>query len=153
MLATATSREAPNKALAELIAEEETDVTGAVKVEINDGITKEENGLPDDDGPGKLAENGALPAALNEGTPPMVPTSGADELSEALGDETTGPDGRSFARSATKAACTVCVMRATKSGEIEAPENAIACPVIDELEVVGALDWIGGKDSAEEGDS
>ena len=85
----------------------------------------------------------------------MAPTSGADELSEALGDKTTGPDGRSFARSAAKAACTVCVMRATTAGEVEAPEDAIAGPRIDKLEAVGALDWIdnGGKDSAEEGDS
>ena len=124
-------------------------------MEINDGTTKEEKGLPDDDGPGKLVDNGALPTALNEGTPPMAPTSGADKLSEALGNETTGPDERSFARSSAKAACTVCVMRATTSGEIEAPEDAIAGPGIDELEAVGALDWIdnGGKDSAEEGNS
>lgn len=43
MLAMVTSREAPSKELAELIAEEETDVTGAVKVEINDSTPIEEN--------------------------------------------------------------------------------------------------------------
>ena len=124
-------------------------------MEINDGTTKEQKGLPDDNGPGKLADNGALPTALNEGTPPVASASGAHELSEALGDETTGADGKSFTRSAAKAACMVCVMRATTSGEIEAPEDAIASPGIDKLEAVGALDWIdnGGKDSAEEDDS
>ena len=81
-----------NKELAGLIADEETDITGAEKVEINYGTTKEEKGLPEDDGPGKLAEGGALSKALNEGTPPITQTSGADELSEALGDETTSPD-------------------------------------------------------------
>ena len=66
-----TSREAPNKELAGLIADEETDITGVEKVDINDGTTKEEKGLPGDEVPGKLTEEGALSTALNEGTPPM----------------------------------------------------------------------------------
>ena len=134
MPTTVTSREAPNKELAGLIADEETDITGWEKVDINNGTTKEEKGLPGDEVPGKLTEEGALPTALNEGTPPMAPMSGADELSKALGDETTGPDGRSFARSAAKAACMVCVMRATMLGEMAAPEEATAGPGVDELE-------------------
>ena len=63
----------PNKELAGLIADEETDITGAEKVDINDGTTKEEEGLPGDEVPSKLAEEGSLPTALNEGTPPMAP--------------------------------------------------------------------------------
>ena len=41
------------------------------------------------------------------------------------------------------------------SGEMAAPEEATAGPGVDELEGVGAIDWIdnGGKDLAEEGDS
>ena len=155
MLATATSGDAPNKELAGLIADEETDITGAAKVEINDGTTKEEKSLLEDDRPGKLAEDGALPKALNEGTPPMAPTSGANELSEALEDETTGSDGRSFTRLVAKAAYTVCVMRATMSWEMAASEDATACPGVDDLEAVGAIDWIDNcsKDSAEESES
>ena len=92
MPARATSRDALKNKLAGLIAEEDTDITGVAKVETNDGTTKEEKGLPEDGGPGRLAQDGALPKALNKGTPPIAPTSEADELSKALEDATMGPD-------------------------------------------------------------
>ena len=61
MPATATSQDAPNSELAALMADQETDIMGVAKVEINEGTTEEEKGLLEGNGPGKLTEHGVPP--------------------------------------------------------------------------------------------
>ena len=69
------------------------DITGAVKVERNDGTIIEEGGLPVEDKPGTIIDDGTPPKALTVGMLPNVPLSGEEALCDALREETTGANG------------------------------------------------------------
>ena len=88
----ATSRGTLNRELAVLTAHEGMDITGALKVETNDGTIIEERGLPVEEEPGAIVEDGILPKALIAGMPPKAPLSGEEALYDALRKETTGPN-------------------------------------------------------------